>query len=867
MSEEGTNRQDPYGLLLKVGKAISVAKTGAEALGAVYEILSKTCGLRAVALEFMCDTTMRFQPYGEALALPQGDALPEGCRKLPFNQPYAPAGEITFVHTPDSWIPQDLQEAITVLIGQKLALEELGANAEVHEDRSRQRISEVAAIYEIGQVIDQIELPSLIQMITDRAALLMDAQTCSFMRLYDLTGVLRVEASYGLPDAALAQEQKLGEGIAGRVAQTEQPILIVSGERDARLEGVTLRPDIGSSMLVPMKRQDGRVLGVLSIRRRRPAADFTDADLKLFLVFATQAALALTNLQLYEDVRQRATELGKLSTLSRALISTIDLEELLCHVADDILTVVGFTRCCLYIHDPTRHTFVPRIWRGYPDAIARNPFREREGVVGSVGRDREILFYDAQEPVALDQDMLKSYLQKRGFARSLGTDSFVAVPILTGKNECLGVAVADNRGNRNPISPEQRRLLSVFINQAGIAIDNALLYVRTQEDYHKIRRLTEYTENVLQSIPAGIVSTDGRGIVARWNRAAEVALRLSPGALRGISVRDVIGKMCLPESEERQLLDLISQVLETGESVHQYKLMPRLEESTVTLNVNLSRLADHNQDRGGLVMSLEDVTQEVHLGAQVERMRRLADIGQLAAKMAHEVRNALSPIKGAAQIIRLELEAQGAGTEWPDIIISEVDGLSQLTSAMLDFARPTPLDPRPVAIAEFLVGAVTTLSSFLAEQRTQVRWELPKDLPEISVDPVQLGQVVRNLVMNAAQSMPEGGELIVSVEYLTQSAHLALKFRDRGVGIAPEDIERIFRPFVTTKPKGSGLGLPIVHKIVSNHGGKVEVESKVGEGTCFSVLLPLLPPRDRNELSMEEPPLISAQLTGPFPDN
>src|SRR5581483_8030563 len=105
------------------------------------------------------------------------------------------------------------------------------------------------------------------------------------------TGTLRVEASHGLPEDALEHEQKIGEGIAGRVAQTDQPMLILASSSDPRLTGVTLRPEIGSSMLVPMKNQEGRVLGVLSIRRRRPAPDFTDDDLKLFSVFATQAGL------------------------------------------------------------------------------------------------------------------------------------------------------------------------------------------------------------------------------------------------------------------------------------------------------------------------------------------------------------------------------------------------------------------------------------------------------------------------------------------------------------------------------------------------------------------------------------------------
>ena len=247
-------------------------------------------------------------------------------------------------------------------------------------------------------------------------------------------------------------------------------------------------------------------------------------------------------------------------------------------------------------------------------------------------------------------------------------------------------------------------------------------------------------------------------------------------------------------------------------------------------------------------------------------MRRLADIGQLAAKMAHEVRNALSPIRGAAQIIRAELEGKAGAVEWPDIIVAEVDNLSRLTSEMLDFARPTLLDPRPLSVHDFLLGAVQSLSTFLTEHRVEVQWGVPVDLPKLQADPVQLGQVVRNIVMNAAQSMPDGGALFLHADYNPTAGLLAIRFRDTGIGIARDDLDRIFRPFVTTKPKGTGLGLPIVQKIVDHHGGRVEVESQVGEGTCFSVLLPLKPTRDKADISVEEVPLISARPAGPFPD-
>src|SRR5579871_1252046 len=569
----------PPDLSLAIMRQAAAARTSGEAMETVFALLRDRCGLRAMTLEITSGAAPRFQPYGDFAALtsdgaPDPNASASPCLRFPLNQPNAPTGQITYIFAPEATPPGALLEAAALQIAQKIALETLAARAEAADDRANKRISEVAAIYEIGQAIDQIELPRLFQMITDRAALLMEAQTCSLMRVHAPTGTLRVEASHGLPDDALAQEQKLGEGIAGRVAQTEQPILIVEGTRDTRLEGLTLRPEIGSSMIVPMKNQEGRVLGVLSIRRRRPAPDFTDADLKLFSVFATQAALALTNLQLYENARQRASELGKLSTLSRDLISTINLEELLKTVVDDICRVVGFGRCCLFIHDPIRHAYVPRVWRGYPDSIGRNPVREREGVIGAVGRDREMCTFDAREPLAPEQEKEKSYLQRRGFARSLGAEAFVAVPILTGQNACIGVVVADNRGKRDPISPEQVRLLTAFINHAGIAIDNAQLYDKSQEDYQKIRRLSEYTENVLQSIPTGILTTDGRGLIMRANRAAESILKYPHGALRNMPLAEVIGKMGLSESECSQLKERIAHVQASGESVHQHKVSP-----------------------------------------------------------------------------------------------------------------------------------------------------------------------------------------------------------------------------------------------------------------------------------------------------
>ena len=891
-----------------VVQAVTLSLTSGDALDALFNVLAQGCGALALALEIVAGSATRLQPYGDIGALME--TIPKGPRdpillSVPIRHPDCPEGRLLLAipapdyaglassnHTvpPDPyWIPSEgavepppacplaeaeraeilkILDTSALLLAQRLAQEALARRAEDAERRSDQRISEVAAIYEIGQAIDQIEHSSLLTLITERAASLMDAQACSLMVVHEETQSLRVAANTGLPDSAAEHEQKIGEGIAGRVALTEQPMLIVGDLRDPRLDGVPLRPEISSSMLVPMKDPEGRVLGVLAIRRRRPARDFDDIDLKVFSVFATQAALALTNKRLYDNLDRRAAELLKISNLSRALISTLDLDDLLSRVAEDICQIVGFDRCCLYLREINKPLYTPRTWRGYSDTTLKNPAREGEGAVGMAAKTKQIVQFDGVETPPVDPDAARSYRQRRGFARSLGVAAFVAVPLLDSKNRCLGVVVADNRATRLPISDDQVSLLSVFVNQAGIAVENARLYDTTQENLHNIHRLNSESENILQSIGACILSTDARGVVTRWNRATEKTLGLTPNVLRSALLTDVIVRIGLPAPERDALLDMVSRVQETG--LRQYRAKWTIHPAKrppMTIDLHLARLLDYHQERAGVVLTFEDVTKEEQMEVEMDRMRRLADIGQLAAKMAHEVRNALSPIKGAAQIIRIDMQAQDGSTEWPDIIVAEVDGLSRLTSEMLDFARAKSLDRREVYLAELLSSAIHSLAAFMAEHAVTVNVQAHPDLPVLNADPTQLGQVIRNIAMNAAQSMLEGGSLTVTAARDPAEAAIVVRFQDAGTGIREEDIERIFRPFVTTRPKGTGLGLSIVQKIVSQHGGRVEVESILGQGTCFSVYLPIDAPAEFSGSRADGAPLITSQPVGPFPDN
>ena len=836
-----------YDSLMRIVREVSAAPTSGKALERLQTLLHERYGIFALALEIKSAAT-QFLPFGDAAAIAAiaAQRIPESQWNVmlcDLKDAAAPPGEMTYVYAHDSPVTRELLEAATAQIALRLGQETLTRRAEEAESRARQRISEVAAIYEIGQAIDHIELSRLLHFITHRTARLLDAQACSLMLMESEAGILRVAASHGLPEEAMDREQKIGEGIAGRVAETEQPMLIAGDLSDPRLAGVALRPEISSSMLVPMKNQDGGILGVLCIRRRQPSPAFQDDDLKLFSVFASQAALAVTNFRLYNDLQHRAQELFKISELSSALISTLNLRELIARVVEEVCTVVGFDRCGLFLREhPGSQVFLMQKSRGYPESVGRNPVREGEGVVGTVAKTKQMVRFDAREPVPEGE---RAAMQRKGFARSLGVDAFVAVPIVISRSRCVGVVIADNRSRRESISAEQIHLLSAFINQAGIAIENAQIHEELHEKNRNILRLSNYTDSVLQSSLAGILSTDARGVIQRYNRAAMETLQLEAAPFKETTLTDLITRLGLPNEERNILLEMIARVQETGEPYHHAKLtLHPQERDPLTFNVMLSRLPDHGQERAGVVFIFEDVTHEAGLEARIKEMDRLADIGQLAARMAHEVRNALSPIKCAAQMIREVVEEQGNSTEWPDIIIAEVDGLSRITAEMLDFARPTTLDVRGVSLEAFLASAVQRMAAFLDEFGVSVQWDIAPDVPELFADPILLGQVVRNIVMNAAQAMQQGGVLTIGARYDPAGKLFTVRFQDTGVGVPPDQMRDIFRPFVTSKTKGTGLGLPIVQKIVHQHGGQVHVESQPGAGTCFVVLLPPGPPEE-----------------------
>ncbi|HJT86895.1 MAG TPA: ATP-binding protein [Bryobacteraceae bacterium] len=222
---------------------------------------------------------------------------------------------------------------------------------------------------------------------------------------------------------------------------------------------------------------------------------------------------------------------------------------------------------------------------------------------------------------------------------------------------------------------------------------------------------------------------------------------------------------------------------------------------------------------------------------RMKRAERLFAVGQLSAGLAHELRNPLASIGGAAGILSRKLHAEdGKGAECLAIITKECQRLNRLLTDFLDFARPRAPRYQTIDVGPALDSVLELAAHALGDRPVTLRREVAAELPPLECDPELLKQVLLNLVMNAIQAMPGGGEVTLSAK--PRHDRILIQVKDQGCGIQAADRDRIFDPFFTTKESGSGLGLSVAHQIVEQHGGILTAEANPDKGMTFSLLLP-----------------------------
>lgn len=235
---------------------------------------------------------------------------------------------------------------------------------------------------------------------------------------------------------------------------------------------------------------------------------------------------------------------------------------------------------------------------------------------------------------------------------------------------------------------------------------------------------------------------------------------------------------------------------------------------------------------GALANSFNQMTRELKISRdRLVQSEKLAAVGQIAAGIAHEIRNPLASIKMIVQLLGRRIRENETGRESVQAVLDEINRLEIIINDLLDFARPMELVLKPSNLARLVDDVLKIMSADLRHRRIELVSYLDDALPEVTLDPNRVKQVFMNLILNSMQAMPDGGKLIVRSHYDRENRAIQVEVEDTGLGMTKEVLDRAFEPFFSTKPGGTGLGLSNVKKVTEQHGGSVSLESKEGQGT------------------------------------
>jgi signal transduction histidine kinase/putative methionine-R-sulfoxide reductase with GAF domain len=558
-------------------------------------------------------------------------------------------------------------------------------------------------------------------------------------------------------------------------------------------------------------------------------------------------------------------EINAFLEITKAITSGLYLEDVLRLIVTVTAKVMDSKICSLWILDEKDRKLKLKATQ----SISEEYLKERslglgEGVVGTVAL--------RNKPMAIPEVLKEPLYKEKDLARREGLVSMLSVPMCM-KDRVIGV-INCYTSYPHPFSKSEEEMLTTVANQAAICIENSGLMETL--DINEILRL------VLEGVTKNIGFDRARLYLVNGKRnilECKMAVGLDEERIKGVVLplepvdsvlaRSIVEKkpFVIPDASQDPR---VNPVLKEKFSLHSLVVIPLLAkekalgaiaadhvepgknitpevlESVMTF-AQQAGLAIHHafmyQELKTFSQQMEEKIQQTTAAlrkteAQLIRSEKLAALGQLAAGIAHEIRNPLTSINILIHSLRESLPSKNSHGEDLKVIEEEIDRINEIVDQFLRFAKPASPLLEKAEIRPIFEETLQLLKPQIERRRISVQKDF-RSLPPITIDREQMKQAVLNLLLNAIQAMPEGGRLGLSGQVPEDNQGVQLSIKDSGIGIPPEDIDKLFDPFFSTKEGGIGLGLSIAHRIIDQHQGKIEVESTPRKGTLFTIWLPM----------------------------
>jgi len=561
----------------------------------------------------------------------------------------------------------------------------------------------------------------------------------------------------------------------------------------------------------------------------------------------------------------RAKEINALLEISKAIASGLYLEDVLRMIVTVTANLMDSKICSLWILDEKDQKLNLKATQ----SISEEYLKERslaigEGVVGHVA------LYN--QPMAIPNVLEEPLYKEKELAKKEGLVSMLSVPMCI-KDRVIGV-INCYTSYPHSFSKSEEEMLTTVANQAALCIENSGLMETL--DIQEILRL------VLEGVTKNIGFDRARLYLINEKKnllECKMAVGIDEERIKGITLPldpedSVVGRsifekqpFIIPDASTDQR---VNPILKEKFNLHSLLVIPLMAKEKalgaiaadfVDPNKNITKealesvmvfaqqagLAIHNafmyQELKTFSQQMEEKIQKTTADlrkteAQLIRSEKLAALGQLAAGIAHEIRNPLTSINILIHSLTKNFPSEDSHREDLNVIEEEIDRINQILDRFLRFAKPAPPLLERTEVASIFEETLQLIRPRMEKQRVHVQKEL-QDLPMILMDREQIKQVALNLLLNAVQAMPKGGTLMLRGQNSKDGQWITISIQDSGVGVPNEDMNKLFDPFFSTKEGGIGLGLSIAHRIIDQHHGKIEVESDPGKGTLFTIWLPI----------------------------
>jgi len=529
-----------------------------------------------------------------------------------------------------------------------------------------------------------------------------------------------------------------------------------------------------------------------------------------------------------DEITDLNLRFGILADAVSAVSSTLDLEELVANILGVMLTLTNSGIGVILIPDENLNYLQVLSHRGFQEKAVRGlKIQVGKGAVGKAFQNGQTVI---RKNLPEDPKAAETYAERKS------PRSQIIMP-LKAKGQMVGIAVTASY-EEHEYKSDEILLLSSLCHELAVAMINVDLYQQSQKTLEWLSDTQEYTEHFIQEMLAGVMVINNEGDTIYFNKEASSILGIEAKEVIGVNYEDMV-----EEREKFQSLSFLKAIfrlsMEEDRVFSRHEMtIPGPENRKLTINFNAFPLHRSNGERMGAAMVFIDISAMRDMEARLRQQDHLSILGQMAAKIAHEVKNPLFAIIGLADEL-VEEESDPDRKHLLTMIQHEAILSNQWISGMLTFSKsPFPVGEEAALVLQSSIPELLTDFQRTHEQDdVKILRDFEEGLPPVMLSRDNMRHILFNLLENSMQAMPQGGMITVRAHY-TGNGFVEMRVEDTGGGIKPEVMPSVFEPFFTTKDGGTGLGLSIVQKILLDIGGDIDVRSQQDLGTTFILKLP-----------------------------